>query len=152
MKYQHPTVQIQSPAPGHFVISGHAPTSVFVEEVGHVVPPSECYVPPQVPSGALIAILEERGDFQAPAVEEVDPEELAGRLYETYCEAVGGKAFNGDALPSWDEFRADESKKTQSDAWVLVAIEAGAKHAETAPANKPRGRGRKASGNNGGAN
>ena len=49
---------------------------------------------------------------------------LAGRLYETYCEAVGGKAFNGDSLPSWDAFRADPSKRKQSDAWLSVANEA----------------------------
>jgi hypothetical protein len=48
-------------------------------------------------------------------------EEVAGILYESYCAAVGGKAYNGDLLPSWVEFRADESKKLQSDAWVVVA-------------------------------
>jgi hypothetical protein len=46
---------------------------------------------------------------------------LARILYETYCAAVGGKAFNGDALPPWDEFAADEKKKLQSDAWLKVA-------------------------------
>ena len=48
-------------------------------------------------------------------------EELAGELYEHYCLAVGGKAFNGDNLPHWPEFREDVSKKKQSDAWVKVA-------------------------------
>lgn len=48
-------------------------------------------------------------------------ETLAGQLYEAYCEAVGGKAFNGDPLPKWEQFRADPSKKKQSDAWVKVA-------------------------------
>ena len=51
-------------------------------------------------------------------------EETAGKLYETYCTEVGGKAFNGDILPGWKEFRADKSKKKQSDAWVQVAITA----------------------------
>jgi len=27
--------------------------------------------------------------------------EIAGQLYDRYCVAVGGKAFNGDPLPSW---------------------------------------------------
>jgi hypothetical protein len=48
-------------------------------------------------------------------------EQFAGTLYETYCRAVGGKAFNGDLLPNWETFRADPSKKTQSDAWIEVA-------------------------------
>lgn len=51
-------------------------------------------------------------------------EELAGRLYAVYCESVGGKAFNGDALPTWQRFRADPTKRKQSDAWVRVAAEA----------------------------
>lgn len=38
-----------------------------------------------------------------------------------YCKEVGGKAFNGDALPDWKTFRADPEKKKQSDAWVAVA-------------------------------
>ena len=46
---------------------------------------------------------------------------IAKLLYETYCAAVGGKAFNGDPLPAWDEFVADEKKKLQSDAWLKVA-------------------------------
>lgn len=46
---------------------------------------------------------------------------LAGQFYAVYCAAVGGKAFNGDPLPDWETFRADESKKVQSDAWVRVA-------------------------------
>lgn len=53
-------------------------------------------------------------------------EQAAGKLYETYCTSVGGKAFNGIALPSWETFRADPSKKKQSDAWVDVAISARA--------------------------
>ena len=48
-------------------------------------------------------------------------EEFAGKLYDRYCEAVGGLAFNGDPLPKWEVFRADPSKQKQSDAWVEVA-------------------------------
>jgi hypothetical protein len=51
-------------------------------------------------------------------------EELAGQLYEHYCTMVGGKNFQGDSLPSWEEFRSDESKLTQSSAWVMVAHKA----------------------------
>lgn len=46
---------------------------------------------------------------------------VAGKLYDTYCEAVGGKAFNGDPLPAWEDFRADTEKTPQSDAWMVVA-------------------------------
>lgn len=48
--------------------------------------------------------------------------QIAGELYETYCAAVGGKAFNGDALPNWDTFLEDPTKKKQSDAWIAVAL------------------------------
>ncbi len=48
----------------------------------------------------------------------------AGQLYQTYCDAVGGVAFNGDPLPSWEEFAADENKTKQADAWRAVATEA----------------------------
>jgi transcriptional regulator of met regulon len=50
-----------------------------------------------------------------------DIEAIAGTFYETYCNAVGGKAFSGEPLPSWNEFRGDENKKIQSDAWIKVA-------------------------------
>lgn len=32
-----------------------------------------------------------------------DIETIAGLLYEHYCDAVGGVAFNGDPLPNWCE-------------------------------------------------
>lgn len=54
----------------------------------------------------------------------IDPETIAKELYETYCEAVGGKAFNGDPLPDWQAFRSDPSKTKQSDAWVATAQKA----------------------------
>ena len=51
-------------------------------------------------------------------------EDLACHLYENYCQAVGGKAFNGDPLPRWAEFRCDPAKQKQSDAWITVAHQA----------------------------
>ena len=44
----------------------------------------------------------------------------AGLLYDTYCKAVGGVAFNGDPLPDWDTFRADPGKRKQVEAWLAV--------------------------------
>lgn len=51
----------------------------------------------------------------------INEEQIAGELYESYCRAVGGKAFNGDPLPDWTTFRSDPSKQKQSDAWVETA-------------------------------
>lgn len=57
-------------------------------------------------------------DRKLDGVEAVD---FAGELYAVYSDAVGGVNFQGDALPTWDEFRADQNKVDQSDAWVVVA-------------------------------
>lgn len=51
----------------------------------------------------------------------MDNEEIASKLYEEYCAAVGGVAFNGDKLPGWAEFAADPGKTKQADAWRAVA-------------------------------
>ncbi len=51
----------------------------------------------------------------------INKEYIAGELYKTYCEAVGGKAFNGDPLPDWKTFSNDPTKKKQSDAWISAA-------------------------------
>lgn len=50
-------------------------------------------------------------------------------MYTAYCEGVGGVAFNGDPLPSWEEFRADPAKAKQADAWEVAAESATAFHA-----------------------
>jgi hypothetical protein len=42
----------------------------------------------------------------------VTDDELGEVAYETYCKAVGGKSFNGDALPSWAGMK--EAAKTDS--------------------------------------
>ncbi len=51
-------------------------------------------------------------------------EEFTAALYEKYCEAVGGFAFNGDRLPTWSQFAVDPSKVKQADAWRAVGAEA----------------------------
>ena len=51
----------------------------------------------------------------------LDVEPLAESIYEAYCSAVGGKAFNGDGLPDWKTFRGDPIKQKQSDAWMVAA-------------------------------
>jgi transcriptional regulator of met regulon len=48
-------------------------------------------------------------------------EQLANKIYDDYCEAVGGKAFNGDPLPKSQEFFSDPNKTKQSNAWIVAA-------------------------------
>lgn len=48
-------------------------------------------------------------------------DQRAGVLYDEYCIAVGGKAFNGDPLPKWEEFGKDPNKQKQANAWRRVA-------------------------------
>jgi hypothetical protein len=51
----------------------------------------------------------------------VTDDDLAALAYETYCKAVGGKAFNGDPLPSWTVLKelavADPKKENICVAW-----------------------------------
>lgn len=44
--------------------------------------------------------------------------EVASIFYTEYCRAVGGKAFNGDPLPSWEKFATDVSKRKQAFAYL----------------------------------
>lgn len=46
---------------------------------------------------------------------------IACLLYTTYCNAVGGKAYDGKPLPSWHAFVADPTKTKQADGWHEVA-------------------------------
>jgi hypothetical protein len=49
---------------------------------------------------------------------------FAEELYETYCEAVGGKSFDGSPLPSWESFKKDPEKAKQVRGWMAVAWKA----------------------------
>ena len=51
-------------------------------------------------------------------------ESLARLLYFNYCMAVGGKAYNGDDLPTAEEFFTDETKVKQANAWRSAAAAA----------------------------
>jgi hypothetical protein len=53
-----------------------------------------------------------------------DPEVLAKELYTLYCEHVGGKAWNGDPLPTWAQFYSHAKKSKQATGWVAVAARA----------------------------
>lgn len=49
------------------------------------------------------------------------PQQLAKDLYTVYCQAVGGKAYDGKPLPSAEEFFNDPTKQVQAQAWYKVA-------------------------------
>ncbi len=63
-------------------------------------------------------------------------ESLSGLLYDGYCRAVGGVAFNGDPLPVWSEFGEDPKKQKQANAWRKVAAMA-ISYSELQPIPKP---------------
>lgn len=48
-------------------------------------------------------------------------ENTAELLYTTYCNEVGGRAFNGDPLPDWETFARDPAKAKQANAWRAAA-------------------------------
>lgn len=50
-------------------------------------------------------------------------ETLARKTYDKYCQAVGGKAFNGDLLPTSEQFFTDPTKQKQADAWRAAVEE-----------------------------
>lgn len=50
-----------------------------------------------------------------------DTDSIASYLYSAYSAGVGGVAYNGDKLPTWDEFATDPNKQKQADAWRYVA-------------------------------
>ena len=54
-------------------------------------------------------------------VSKLTVEDIADRMYTEYCKAVGGVAFNGDPLPTWDEFSADSLKVKQIQGWLAAA-------------------------------
>lgn len=76
-----------------------------------------------------LLVLDEPGAGGACHVYQVNgftPSPDAGReAYTAYCAAVGGKSFNGDALPTWDELKAaaefDEKRSQIVAAWNAAA-------------------------------
>ncbi len=61
-----------------------------------------------------------------------DLEGMVALVYETYCEGVGGIAYNGDKLPDWETFAKDPAKEKQANAW-RAAVAAAWKPAATEP-------------------
>lgn len=67
-------ITLTEPAPGHFVISGHRPPSIFVPDVGHIVPAEECHIPASVPTDLLKRII----DAREPAPDAPAPRRATG--------------------------------------------------------------------------
>lgn len=61
-------------------------------------------------------------------VSKLTVEDIAKEMYTKYCEAVGGRAWNGDLLPQWDEFSADTTKAKQIQGWLAAAATHPALH------------------------
>jgi|GEM_PF-3335617 len=72
MKYEHPTIHCETPAPGHYLIHGHAPRPVLLG-TGYLVPPGTVHISPELPSAVLRAILEDRGESVASATTSEEP-------------------------------------------------------------------------------
>jgi hypothetical protein len=51
----------------------------------------------------------------------VTDDEVGRIAWDTYSKAVGGKAFNGDPLPTWDVMCKDEKKENLVVAWKRAA-------------------------------
>lgn len=73
MKYDHPTIHVEEPKPGTFIISGHRPASFYIPDVGHYVPPAECCIPAEIPADLLRAIADAKDG--KPASEPVEVSE-----------------------------------------------------------------------------
>ena len=46
------------------------------------------------------------------------------KAYIAYCVAVGGKAWNGDPLPTWEVMTEDSAKQHLVSAWRTAGLEA----------------------------
>lgn len=51
----------------------------------------------------------------------IDLDALAGLFYTSWWKEVGGTLSGGDDIPTWETFRNDPKKSTQSNAWIEVA-------------------------------
>jgi hypothetical protein len=60
MKYQHASITVEQPAPGHYSVNGLPANSYYKEGEGHIVAPNTLYVGPNVPDELLETILADR--------------------------------------------------------------------------------------------
>jgi hypothetical protein len=59
-----------------------------------------------------------KNDSKTEGTDAIPSSDLLGRVaYDAYSTAVGGKAWNGDKLPTWAEMSADSKKEKLVTAW-----------------------------------
>jgi hypothetical protein len=79
MKYNHPQIQVEKVAPGHYSVTGIPAQTFFKEGEGHTVAPNTLYISPAVPDELLEAILADRATQRklgkTPEGSLVDPKE-----------------------------------------------------------------------------
>jgi len=68
MKTEYDNLKVSSPAPGHYIIEG-LPTGQTQTEEGRLVHPMSVHIPPSLPSGLLLEIVNDRGAVPEPVVE-----------------------------------------------------------------------------------
>jgi hypothetical protein len=79
-------------------------------------------LPPKEKMDLMMKVQEEASrEFSMEHLATVSIYSTAEILYEQYCEAVGGVAFGGDPLPSWEDFANNPKKEKQALAWMKVA-------------------------------
>lgn len=94
----NPNVVITEPAPGNFVIVGHNPQNRFVEGEGHIVPSRASEIPQEVPTSALLWILNQRGVNVGAQVEVVKG--AATPVFEPAKESLeNATAEGGKSIP-----------------------------------------------------
>lgn len=57
-------------------------------------------------------------------------ERLGKAAWEAYRESVGGKSFNGEPLPTWEEMTKDPKRAAVRKAWIESGIAAGLEQIE----------------------
>jgi hypothetical protein len=65
---------------------------------------------------------EAKDQSKTESVVAVGSKELLGRIaWNAYLASIGGKSWNGEPLPAWEQMVADEKKKAIVAAWCEVA-------------------------------
>lgn len=88
MKYHHPTISVEEPKPGTFIISGHRPSVIYIPDVGHYVPPAECCIPAEIPADLLRAIADAK-DGKPAGVPEIQTEQEPGSQSDLLLRILG---------------------------------------------------------------
>jgi hypothetical protein len=121
----NPNVIITEPAPGNFVILGHNPQTRFVEDEGYIVPSRMSEIPQEVPTSALMWILNQRGVNVGAQVEVVKG--AATPVFEPAKESLNEPVGSTLMLPARvvELIKASESAIRLSAAAVTLGVPAG---------------------------